>query len=371
MAKKKVKKAKALTMYEKIEAELKGFELKVIDSGVEDIEHNYVPFRNTAMNIITGGGAIEDKFTEISGDSQTGKSYLLYELMANVLNNGGHAYLNDNELAYERAYGKRAGILAGKKYMLSEEKDIQRVFGEMRAYIRAVRKYDKNNLIICGIDSFVGLSTKVDLANEEANKDPRGYMAMQKNLAFQNAIANFVKWLDKYNVILILVNQAKLDRENSGPYHKAYKSLGEDVIKFWCTQRIRLLNRGKVKKLVAKEGKKKKYKIIGQSVYVEVIKNRTTPPFQSTTIQMLFEKGIIPLSGLQEILTKESVIVEKKVVHEGSQIKAIKHIASGKLFKNIEKLVEKFPEVAVPSNYFSLKELDSIIYDFGSSSRIY
>jgi len=99
----------------KIREQLKDFELEVMESGQDDIEHNYIPFQNMALNIITGGGAIENKFIEISGDSQTGKSYLAYELMADILNTGGHAYLNDNELAYDTAYGKRAGRRDGKK----------------------------------------------------------------------------------------------------------------------------------------------------------------------------------------------------------------------------------------------------------------
>lgn len=346
--------------HDKIMAELKGFQIEILESGTEDLAHDYLPFQNLAMNIISGGGAIENKFIEISGDSQTGKSYLAYELMACVINNGGHAYLNDNELAYEKAYGDRSGFLAGKKYAKSKEKDIQSVFREMRAWIKATRKFDRKNKIICVIDSYVGLSTKVDIANEEAQKDPRGFMAMQKNMAWQNAIGNFINYLDKYNVTLVLVNQAKLDKINSKPNYKIYNSLGEDVIKFWCTQRIRLLAKSKIKKLTRKDGKKKFYKVVGQEVLVECIKNRTTAPFQKTTIQILFERGIVKYSGLEEIFLSDGIIAVGTKTVDDEKVKGFKLLSTGKFYKNIRTMVEENPEIASPSNHFSINRLDDV-----------
>jgi len=364
MEKKKVKKKVSKTsiseanndLYTKIFDQLKDFELEVMESGQDDVEHNYIPFQNMALNIITGGGAIENKFLEISGDSQTGKSYLAYELMAAILNTGGHAYLNDNELAYDTAYGTRSGILDGKKYLKSKQKDIQMVFHEMRGFIKAVRQFDKKNRIICVIDSYVGLSTKVDLENEDAMKDPRGYMAMQKNMAWQNAIGNFVGYLDRYNVTLILVNQAKLDKQNSTPYFKVYNSLGEDVIKFWCTQRIRLLA-GAKKKIETKSGDKK---IIGQEVKVECIKNRTTPPFQKAVITILFEKGIMKYSGLEGILLADGLIEAGNKTVDGKKTKGFKVVSTGDFYTSIEDLVDENLDLVSPKNHFSINNLSGI-----------
>lgn len=350
---------KSVDIYSKIMDEMKGFELEVLEAGTPDIEHEYIPFQNLAMNIITGGGAIKDRFLEISGDSQTGKSYLLYELMANVLNDGGHAYLNDNEVAYEKTYGDRSGILKGKKYLKSMEKDIHAVFREMRQFIKAVRKYDKKNHIVLGIDSYGGLSLQIDLDNEEAKKDPRGYINMHKANAWQDCMKNFVKYLDKYDATLVLVNQAKLDKQNATQYYKPYKSLGEDVVKFWATQRIQLICGKKIHKEIKRGGKKIK-KIIGQEVHVTCIKNRTTAPFQKCTIHLLFEQGIRKYSGLDEILLDDGIITKGKKTVEGKSVTLYKLLSTGKNYRSIEKLVEANPEVASPKNHFSINKLGEV-----------
>lgn len=348
--------------YAKGMAELAGFALKMKKSGADKVEHKYVPFQNLALNIISGGGAFEDRVIEIAGDSQTGKSYLAYELMGSVLQSGGHAYINDNEEAFEDEYGERSGFPDGAEYALSPEKDISKVFREMRAFCKAVRAVDKKGLIVLVLDSYGGLSTDVDMANEEAKKDPRGYMYKIRAGIWNEHMRTFVSFLKKYHAVFVIVNQAKLDKENATQYYKPYKSLAEDVIKFWCTQRLLLLAKGKIyleKKGASDEDKDKKKpkKVIGQLVQAECIKNRTVEPFQKCTIKMLFKGGIDKYSGLEELLVEEGLIKVGKVKEGKSKVTKYKDLNTKKIHNSIQELIEANPEIASPRNHFSINKL--------------
>jgi RecA/RadA recombinase len=357
--KKVVKKTTPLNVYASIYEEMKAYEVDLITNDTKPDKYELLKFKSVAMNMISGGGIIVGTATEVSGPSQTGKSYLAYEMMAEILNLGGHAYLNDNECAYSKVYGKRSGILEGKQYLLDQEKDIDTFFRKSRAFIKAVRKYDKTGFIGIITDSYGGLSTNIDMDNEEAMKDPRGYMYMHKANTFGTNMRTFTKYLKKYNANLIVLTQARLDKENSTKYYKQYISAAEDTLNFFYTQRFRILAGGK-EYVAIKRGDKKVNKAVGQTIKVECIKNRIAPPFQKAEIVVNFNKGIYPLSGVEQILLDEELISSGKFTVDDKKVKGYMVKSTKQKYTDFKQLVEEHPHLIEPKNHFNTdySELD-------------
>lgn len=355
VTKKASSKEAALSKRSKIYGEiLNEFAVKIVKNDGQADDYSCIGFRNAALNMIMGGGLIEGTALEISGVSQSGKSYLGYELMAQVLASNGYVYLNDNECAYSKSYGYRSGIPRGAEYLLDEEKDIDTFFRTCRQFIKSVRKYDKTGKILIITDSYGGLSTNTDMDNEEAKKDPRGYMYMHKANTFGTNMRTFTKWLKHYNATLVSITQAKLDKAASTQYYKVYASAAEDTLNFFYTQRLRVLSGGKLTKEIKIPNSSKKKKVpIGQMMKVECIKNRIAAPFQKAEIEVYFNGGIPKYSGVEGILIDEGLITKGKFTQDGQQVKGYKHVESGDKFTSIDDMIEVYPELIKPKNHFN------------------
>lgn len=294
------------TMFSEADTKKLGITILTSDTKLMDIPYR-IPFKNVALQKATGGwqGGV---FNEISGDSQSGKSFLAYELIAEAQKMGGGGVLFDTEGAYETAYGDIVGInQTDGTFMLSLEQDIDKIFKLIYKTTKEFRaKVKKKSVpLIFIIDSFPGLQTKVDLANMEAGKDPRGFLAMQKNAKFIDHVGRIIPFLKKAAVNVTLLNQITIDY--TVEYGDNKKSNGEQKIKFYTTQRLRgLINQKVIKTRVNKESDPKV--IIGSVSKWTTIKNRGVKPFQEVIVKILYARGMRKWWGLEELLLRDGLI---------------------------------------------------------------
>ena len=279
-----------------------------------------IPFKHVALNCILGGGILGGTLFEIAAPSGLGKSFLLYEAGAKTLEMGGYFFLNDSEEAYKQSYGNKIGLIPdGQHFALTSINSMEDAFKAMRAYVLYVREEigDKDAPILLGVDSYAGLRINLDLKNEEALKDPIGYMAMQTNMKFNELIAKFIPFIKKHSATMVLINQltAKYTNGPNGTV-KTYQSLNEDKIAYFSTQRIRG-EAGKIdgayKKIVKTVPSLSKYKDevkkqIGMWVTWETLKNRKIEPFQKAETRILYRSGLKEFSGLSELLANRELI---------------------------------------------------------------
>lgn len=342
--------------------EMAGFEAEVMSIDSDDTYTYLLPFRNVALNKITGG-IPSGVMVEISGESQAGKSYLLYEIMAEAEKQGGTSFLIDPEVAYRSSYGRRVGLK--KPFGKSREADIDIVFKDSRKFIKAIRKVNTTCPIVVGIDSYQNLSTKVDLANEEAGKDPRGYQAKIKNGKMGEQLKGFLSFIHKHNVVFVVLNPAKIDSSAEAPMFgpKPLKTLAEQIIGFESTIRIQ----GRLtKKLTVKvpslnsAGETKKQ--IGAASLWTVIKNRLVEPFKKATVDIVYTRGCLKYSGLAEILCNEEKIVastQAKKKADGTKSKKMnkgfrvtkeheREEFKNKFYMKIKDMLKDYPEFATP-----------------------
>lgn len=339
----KKKEVKAFSL-EDISDELGKFESDIYSEDREEVEPCYIiPFKNEAMQFATGG-ILGGKFHEISGDSQSGKSYILYDLYRSVQEMGGVCYHQDGERALTDAIMKSVKIKKNGTLAITYERDINKYFAKIIAFIKAVRKKNKKCPILIGCDSFPSLQTTLALENFDKGKDPKGYAAMQKNAAFSQAIEKLIPVLDDYDATFILINQLRWKKDGMIFGDNSY-TLAEDVIKFWCTQRIRGKHVSKLKTIKKVEGQKNPVKLeVGMTVEWYANKNRFVAPFQKVKVQTLFSKGLLPYSGIADVLQLHERISIKKDKESTTFI----HNKSKQKFSSIVELIDTFPEVVTP-----------------------
>jgi hypothetical protein len=213
--------------------------------------------------------------------------------------------------------------------------NMEEVFKAFRAYVLYIREDlgDTESPILMAIDSYAPLRINLDLENEAAMKDPIGYMAMQTNVKFNELLGKFVSFLEEHNATFVLINQLTHEYR-SGPMgtQKVPKSLNEDKIAYYATQRIRG-EAGRVDgssknivKLVNSTSKHKEAikKKVGIWVTWTGIKNRDVEPFQQTETRILWKSGIKPFSGLLEVLANRGQVelgTQKRTNKDGSTSK--------------------------------------------------
>ena len=135
MKKKKVKKKEKKSVISGI---MKRFEMEIMSDKSPSQTPYVIPFKHMGLQYITGG-IPGGRMTEIIGNSQSGKSYLLYEAIERVLSMGGKAFLNDPETSYEPAYGTSIGIKGDKSFFYSKQSVLEDFFTAAKEYILYVR----------------------------------------------------------------------------------------------------------------------------------------------------------------------------------------------------------------------------------------
>lgn len=334
--KKKLKgKSKEAALIDSLANDLgKRFGITIMDEDTPDQVPYYTDFQHLGLQTITGG-IPGGRFIQIEGDSQCGKSYLLYEIMAGFLAEKGQVLLNDPEIAYEAEYGARVGITGGKRFLYSKNKSLEKFFDMSKLFIKSVRSTDKTCPILVGLDSYPPLLPNLTLKEMDNVKDERelkGYIHAKKNNILAVKLGEFVPFCDEMDATFIMINQTRI--KMGVTFGDPRTSNAENVIKYYCTLRLRGNLSGKIKN-------KAKTKIIGVNSTWETIKNRKKYPFKKIETEIIYATGIEPHSGLYKMLIAEGILKKCKV----GKFNGFKY--KGKKYKKAEmqKFIEKHPGV--------------------------
>lgn len=320
-----------------LDAFTKEFEVQAMSDEAKDQTPYYIPFRHHGLQYITGG-VPGGRFTAIEGDSQSGKSFLLYELISECLNMGGYALLVDSENAFEPRFGKRVGITGNKRFMFTNmEVQLERSFRMFKKFVLAIRKKDKKAPILIGMDSFPAMQIKVALEqlNKENFSELKGYMQAKKNAVLSELLSEFISFIGKHRVAFVMINQIRV--KMNVMFGDPTTSNGENIIKFYATLRIRGRIGKKIKSNVEKKSEQKPRQIGVTSVW-ETVKNRNIDPFKVVETRIVYRTGVQTYSGLRELLVDEGKIVplpKKKFKYKGKEFDGTE----------MKKFVQSHPEV--------------------------
>lgn len=342
----KKKKTKVDPFQSAVDELVKSFTVEVMDESTEDSVPYYIPFKHVGLQAITGG-VPGGMVTVVEGDSQSGKSYLLYELIVQCLAMGGYALLSDPENALQARFMRRVGFAGNKRFLYTnQENQLARTFLMWRKFVTAIRKTDKKSPILIGCDSYPALQIKVaiDELDKKADSDGggkkadelTGYLQARKNAEFSQLLGEFVGFMSQNKVALVFINQ--LRTKIGVVFGDSTTTNAETIFKYYASLRIRGRLGSKIKEDVpkAKEGKARQ---VGVNSVWETIKNRNIEPFKKIETEIVYRNGVDTYSGLLDLLLSEGKV-------QASKTKG-KFVYGGKRYSE-EKLpvfVQKFPEV--------------------------
>ena len=217
------------------------------------------------------------------------------------------AYL-DAENGLNPEFAARASHLNPKRVVLYKPKDdiecLEKAFLKIHNFINRVREA-KNKQPIGFIYDSLSVSPsarelrETDLSEDFTQEEWKSVVGNKEQMGERAKIINkelrkLEPTLGMKNVTMLVVQQL---RKNIGVMYgkKEVSAVANDAMEYYSCVRLRVSGQKKI------ENKLKR--VIGANLKVANIKNRITSPFMVTEgVQLYYEKGINPLSGLLSVL---------------------------------------------------------------------
>jgi len=260
--------------------------------GDEAVVTNIVRFStgNKAIDYAFGGGVPKGKIIELWGGESSGKSTLVYHIIANYQK----AYpeegilLLDTEVAYDPLYAENLGVNAHGLLYVPVESGI----GALNIAKMAAETGGASLIVI---DSIAALTTKSD---DEGNIGDQ-QMAEQARMISQ-AFRVLNSLVSQHGITIVVTNQV---REAVGIlYGEKTTTPAGKALKHYAHIRAKMTRISQIK-----QGEN----IVGINGRLDCIKNKVAPPFRKAEYSITFGIGIDSVIGLVNMAIEKGVISKK------------------------------------------------------------
>lgn len=263
---------------------------------------------NYVLNRIISGmfsqGIPQGRITDLAGASGSGKSFLAANLLKSAQDAGAYCLVIDSENALDDLFMSKIGVNVNEGYKYVEVTTIPQVTNVVSTFLSGYKKQvgedpDAPQVFIL-IDSLDMLMTETELGHYEKG-DAKGDQG-QRNKQLKAMLRTFVQAIKKLNVTMVVTSQVY---KNQDVTNGEGVWIVSDAVKYAASQ-IVLLSKLKLKDDSGKAGS-----FAGIRMKAEGYKTRFTAPFSCVTIEVPYETGMNPYSGLLETAV-ELGVVEKK-----------------------------------------------------------
>ena len=241
-----------------------------------------------ALDLALGiGGLPRGRIVEIYGPEASGKTTLVYHVMAEAQRRGGICAFIDAEHAMDPSYARRIGVDIDQ-LLVSQPDTGEQALEIAELLIRS------GALDIVAVDSVAALVPKAEIEGEMGDS----HVGLQARLMSQ-ALRKLAGTLNRTDTIAIFTNQL---REKIGVmFGNPETTPGGRALKFYASVRLDIR---RIETL--KDGAE----AIGNRVRVKVAKNKVAPPFKQAEFDIVYGLGI-PWEG-----TVLDVALERKIVQK-------------------------------------------------------
>jgi len=285
-----------------------------------------IPTGSLSLDLALGiGGVPRGRIVEVFGPESSGKTTLMYHVMAEAQKLGGVCAFIDAEHAMDPLYAERIGVDIDE--LLVSQPD----YGEQALEIADMLVRSGAVDVIC-VDSVAALTPRAELEGQMGDTTV-GLQARMMSQAMRKLAGN----LNRTNTVILFTNQI---REKIGVMFGSPETQpGGRALKFYCSQRLDIR---RIETL--KEGTE----AVGNRVRVKVVKNKVAPPFRQAEFDIEFGKGISTAGCLIDLG------IEHNVVTKSGSFFSYGEDRLGQGRNNAKAFLNEHPEIA--------KEIEDKIY---------
>ncbi len=250
------------------------------------IQVEAIPTGALSLDLALGvGGVPRGRIIEIFGPESSGKTTLVYHIIAEAQARGGICAFVDTEHAIDPIYAKRIGVDVDE--LLVSQPD----YGEQALEIVDVL-VRSGAVDLVAVDSVAALTPRVELEGQMGETQ----VGLQARLMSQ-ALRKLAGNLSRANTVCVFTNQI---REKIGvTFGSPETQPGGRALKFYSSQRLDIR---RIETL--KEGTE----AIGNRVRVKVVKNKVAAPFRQAEFDIEYGTGISSEGCLLDLALEHDLV---------------------------------------------------------------
>jgi len=263
------------------------------------------------------GGLPRGRIVEIFGPESSGKTTLVYHVLAEAQKLGGICAFIDAEHSMDPAYARRIGVNIDD-LLVSQPDHGEQALEITELLVRS------GALDVVAIDSVAALTPKAEIEGEMGDT----FVGLQARLMSQ-ALRKLAGTLNRTGTVCIFTNQL---REKIGVmFGNPETTPGGRALKFYASVRL------DVRRIeTLKEG----VEAIGNRTRVKVVKNKVAPPFKQAEFDIIYGDGI---SWGGSVL---DVAIERKIVQKSGSYFSFGEERLGQGRQNAVAFLREHPDVA-------------------------
>jgi recombination protein RecA len=262
------------------------------------------------------GGLPRGRVIEIFGPESSGKTTLVYHVIAEAQRRGGICAFIDAEHAMDPVYAKRIGVNIDE-LLVSQPDTGEQALEITELLVRS------GALAVVAIDSVAALTPKAEIEGEMGDS----HVGLQARLMSQ-ALRKLTGTLSRTETICIFTNQL---REKIGVMFGSPETTpGGRALKFYASVRLDIRRIETLKDGV---------EAIGNRVRVKVAKNKVSPPFKQAEFDIIYGDGI-PWEG-----TVLDAALERKLVQKSGSYFSFGDERLGQGRQNATAFLKEHPDV--------------------------
>ena len=265
----------------------KGTVMRMGDEGAK-VRVGVVPTGALALDLALGiGGVPRGRIVEVFGPESSGKTTLMYHIMAEAQKLGGVCAFIDAEHALDVGYARKLGVRTDDLLVSQPDCGEQALeIGDMLVRSGAVD--------VVAVDSVAALTPRAELEGQMGDQTV-GLQARMMSQAMRKLAGN----LNRTQTLCIFTNQI---REKVGVMFGSPETQpGGRALKFYASQRLDIR---RIETL--KEGTE----AVGNRVRVKVVKNKVAAPFRQAEFDIEFGKGFSTSGCLIDLGIEHNVVTK-------------------------------------------------------------